>query len=739
MESKGTQQQMNRIGFDLKGVMNEKAAIKPEKKDEVERTSNQDELPLNFNSVKTEYSNIGSQSSSNSSTNNQKKIISKNEHQHKNLHMAQIEFVQGEASFKIGSTVEARNNEQDDFSRGKILRARYDGTFDVFCDDGKRLLGISKDNIRLLVSNDIAKEKNLTASFNKYKKSDNTEHVRFEIGTEVEARYRGKSQFYPGKIVKCRYDGSYDIHYNDGERELGVPKDLIRTPCTVENQQHWDSSENQSSAFLSIGTEVETRYRGTNRYCSGKILRKRFDGTFDILYNDGERELGVSRSMIRLKEESSFSPKENTSSFDYSDPFLLNSEKVGKRTERMNNNNTSINISMKSTSTNKEVSTTERGYNTEEASNTINLHDKKIETVPHFQHTVFSIGDKVEAKFRGGRDYYKGTIHTVLGSNFYSVAYDDGDFDERLSASNIRLITNDKDDRNMFKVGDEVQAIFGGSSCNQYYPGRIVKIHPEDDTFDIDYHDGDKEERVAKTLIRKMLVDNSQLQSIDEGVNVGDQVQARFRGTGSYYPGIISIVHHDNTVDIDYDDGDKDKKIPLMFVKKLRVVAADKEKPLENFQSNTIGDEVHQSIEDSTQNCSTNIADLKEIESIGYFYNDGFLLEVKNSIESIEKTGLKIVKIHENSSSDPLVMHQMIRLINQREKEASHIISIVSECLCYKITKESFVIENEYIEALKSHHSLMQCAMKCKETLDESAQENLDLAFSNFSRVYTKR
>jgi hypothetical protein len=418
--------------------------------------------------------------------------------------------------------------------------------------------------------------------------------------------------------------------------------------------------------------------------------------------------------MIRLKEESSFSSKENTSSFDYSDPFLLNSEKVGKRTERMNNNNTSINISMKSTSTNKEVSTTERGYNTEEASNTINLHDKKIETVPHFQHTVFSIGDKVEAKFRGGRDYYKGTIHTVLGSNFYSVAYDDGDFDERLSASNIRLITNDKDDRNMFKVGDEVQAIFGGSSCNQYYPGRIVKIHPEDDTFDIDYHDGDKEERVAKTLIRKMLVDDSQLQSIDEGVNVGDQVQARFRGTGSYYPGIISIVHHDNTVDIDYDDGDKDKKIPLMFVKKLRVVAADKEKPLENFQSNTIGDEVHQSIEDSTQNCSTNIADLKEIESIGYFYNDGFLLEVKNSIESIEKTGLKIVKIHENSSSDPLVMHQMIRLINQREKEASHIISIVSECLCYKITKESFVIENEYIEALKSHHSLIQSAMKCK-------------------------
>ena len=34
--------------------------------------------------------------------------------------------------------------------------------------------------------------------------------------------------FYKGKIIKCRYDGSYDIHYDDGDREKAVSKELIR-------------------------------------------------------------------------------------------------------------------------------------------------------------------------------------------------------------------------------------------------------------------------------------------------------------------------------------------------------------------------------------------------------------------------------------------------------------------------------------------------------------------------------
>ena len=46
---------------------------------------------------------------------------------------------------------------------------------------------------------------------------------------KVEARYRGKSRYYPGKISRDNRDGTYDINYDDGEREMGVREELIRS------------------------------------------------------------------------------------------------------------------------------------------------------------------------------------------------------------------------------------------------------------------------------------------------------------------------------------------------------------------------------------------------------------------------------------------------------------------------------------------------------------------------------
>ena len=45
---------------------------------------------------------------------------------------------------------------------------------------------------------------------------------RLREGDWVEARYRGKSRYFPGKISRDRGDGSYDIVYDDGEKDEGV-------------------------------------------------------------------------------------------------------------------------------------------------------------------------------------------------------------------------------------------------------------------------------------------------------------------------------------------------------------------------------------------------------------------------------------------------------------------------------------------------------------------------------------
>ena len=73
------------------------------------------------------------------------------------------------------------------------------------------------------------------------------------------------------------------------------------------------------------------------------------------------------------------------------------------------------------------------------------------------------------------------------------------------------------------------------------------------------------------------------------------------------------------------------------------------------------------------------------------------------------------------------------------EEHASKIIKLVSEyCLCQRVKKEVFATDEEYVNALKSHHAVMQAAMKAKQTLDEAACDNLENAVADIAKMYTK-
>ena len=46
-------------------------------------------------------------------------------------------------------------------------------------------------------------------------------------GDKIEADYRGKGKYYPGKISRLRLNGEYDIDYDDGSSEPNVPPNRI--------------------------------------------------------------------------------------------------------------------------------------------------------------------------------------------------------------------------------------------------------------------------------------------------------------------------------------------------------------------------------------------------------------------------------------------------------------------------------------------------------------------------------
>ena len=128
-----------------------------------------------------------------------------------------------------------------------------------------------------------------------------------EVGTAVEADYAGKGNYYPGKINRVNGEGgdpgdiSYDILYDDGDRERGVPRSRIK----VRGESTPQNSE-AAGDTLQEGTPVEADYAGKGNYYPGKISRvNNADDpssiSYDILYDDGDRERGLPRSRIRLK------------------------------------------------------------------------------------------------------------------------------------------------------------------------------------------------------------------------------------------------------------------------------------------------------------------------------------------------------------------------------------------------------------------------------------------------------
>jgi hypothetical protein len=115
----------------------------------------------------------------------------------------------------------------------------------------------------------------------------------------VEGNYRGRGRWYPGKVVRVRLDGTCDVDYDDGEKEQSVARDLVRT-LGGSAGTHSPRSSSGRVRRLEVGAKVEADYRGRGKWYPGKIARDRGDGTFDIDYDDGEKESRVEERMIRL-------------------------------------------------------------------------------------------------------------------------------------------------------------------------------------------------------------------------------------------------------------------------------------------------------------------------------------------------------------------------------------------------------------------------------------------------------
>ena len=94
----------------------------------------------------------------------------------------------------------------------------------------------------------------------------------------------------------------------------------------------------------------------------------------------------------------------------------------------------------------------------------------------------------------------------------------------------------------------------------RYRPGEVSKVHA-DGTFDVVYDDGSKGRNITSDDVRKVEKRGR--------VKEGDAVEARRRGRSRYHPGKARRVHSDGTIDVDFEDGERERNVKAEDVRAL--------------------------------------------------------------------------------------------------------------------------------------------------------------------------
>ena len=105
---------------------------------------------------------------------------------------------------------------------------------------------------------------------------------QLDDGSNVEGADRGKGDWCPGRISRVNRDGTFDIEYDDGEKETKVEESMVRLIG--------GGGGKKDTRQLDEGSKVEGNYRGKGRWYPGRISRVNRDGTYDIDYDDGVKE-----------------------------------------------------------------------------------------------------------------------------------------------------------------------------------------------------------------------------------------------------------------------------------------------------------------------------------------------------------------------------------------------------------------------------------------------------------------
>ena len=117
----------------------------------------------------------------------------------------------------------------------------------------------------------------------------------------IEVQCRRRDMYDRGVIRTVNEDGTCAIVYDDGSEESSVKPELIRL-ANVSREAHSGIQviQGEMRTEFQLNDVIEAMYGGQDSWYPGKICRVRGeDGTYDIIYDDGDEESSVKPEFIR--------------------------------------------------------------------------------------------------------------------------------------------------------------------------------------------------------------------------------------------------------------------------------------------------------------------------------------------------------------------------------------------------------------------------------------------------------
>ncbi|CAE7718870.1 unnamed protein product, partial [Symbiodinium microadriaticum] len=272
--------------------------------------------------------------------------------------------------------------------------------------------------------------------------------------------------------------------------------------------------------ILPLGCKVQVKCKDSETLFSGRICGHTGgeQGTYEICYDNGNKESGVSRALIIVYGE--IRKKEDIS--------LTAIFKVGDKLEGNYKGSGSW------------YPAKVKSINPADGSYTIEYDDGDNErNVPECNLRLIS---EVMARYGGNSKWYPGKIKRVTASGSYDLLYDDGEEERNVPEDLVRardaVEAEENEDSNegatpgssKYTKGDKVEVRFRGRA--RWFVGEVVRVR-ENEHYDIDYEDGEQERRVPNDFIRPVSERDEKVHGDD--YSVGDKVLANFGEEGEYF------------------------------------------------------------------------------------------------------------------------------------------------------------------------------------------------------------